>query len=227
MQKLEVSREQNSRWTFFEITRDEKYPTLLFLITRDHDETVYLYNAKRVENVLIEPFIDISSVQVKEIEKQSPVSDMLIEQFLGMKIAQEGKVYDAILYALPEKRLQFKLKAVNSRVTASYTACVSYMNFGKLEALQIDNAEIYNVHTPVTFNAIGLPDLSSITVYSRVAFQEIAKALKKKKIESIEFQGKPTTIFYLTETIIATAEMKAKYNIKSLFAMFTEAPKQI
>lgn len=173
----------------------------------------------------MEPYIDISSVELKAIDKQSSVSSLLIEQFLGMNISQEGKTYNAILHALPEKKLKFKLKAIKSRVTASYTACVSYTNFGIVHSLEIENAEIYTVHTPMTFNAVGIPDLSSITVYSRVAFQDIANALMKLKIDKFEFEGKMTAIFYLTEKIIVTPEMKSKYNIMNLFTIFTDTNK--
>ncbi len=220
--KGRMSREETSRWTLFESIRDNKYPSLLYFVSRDHDDTIYLYNARRVENMLMAPFVDITCAELKSLDKQSRVSDVLLNNFLGMHISQEGKQYDAILHALPEKKLKFRLKKEKNRVTTSYTAIVSFKNFDKNYILEVENAEVYNVHTPTTFNVVGIPDLASISVYSRVPFIEIANALAKEKITKLEFQGKPSTVFYISETIVVTPEMKAKYDIVQLFKMFTE-----
>ncbi len=221
-----MSREIPSRWTLFETIRDEKFPSLLFIVTRDHDEVIYLYNARRIDNILMEPYVDVTSCELKHLEIQSRVSDLLLNNFLGMRISQEGKTYDAILHAFSDRKLKLKLKAVKSRVTASYTTRTSWPNFGKNEQLEIENAEIYNVHTPITFNILGVPDLAFINVYSRIVFQDVVNAFQKKNIKKIEMESKPTSIFYINETIVVTPEMKAKYNITDLFKMFTESVKK-
>ncbi len=222
--KKEMSIEKPIRWDFFESLRDSYYNSLLFMISYDKISTVYLYNAKRVENTLIEPYIEISSVELNDLQKQSRLSDFLLNTFCGVKITHEGKNVISNIIALPDRKFVLKMKKEKQKVVASITINITKFQHGnKLYDLQIENAEIYNVNISEIINSVigTITDIASITLNVRVAFQEIANALRKQGVTTFEY--KPTTVFYLTEQIAITPELKARFNPTELFRIYTKS----
>ncbi len=216
-----MSTDVPARWQVFESIRDREYNSLLFMISRDIDDTVYLYCANRVGDTLVSPFVDISSVELSDIKKKSRLPDVILQHFCGMNTEQKAdNVFSGHLVALPERTLRLRLKKEKSRVTASTSVVVcNFVHAGKTyDNLEIQNAEIYNVHTTATFNLVGIPDITSITIYARVPFSEIALALRKRGAS--ETTQKPTTVYYIIENIPITAEMRAQYNPTELFRRY-------
>ncbi len=74
----------------------------------------------------------------------------------------------------------------------------------------------------INFNTLGIPDVSKIHIHARAPFKEISETLKAKNITKLEnTKAGPNDMFYFTEILHVTEEMRARYDIVKLFKSFT------
>ncbi len=85
--KKKMTTESPVQWKIFNTIRTKKSnESLLFYISREHDDSIYLYLANRQENKLQEPYVDIRLSTLSDLETKQPVAELLKTNFLGITV---------------------------------------------------------------------------------------------------------------------------------------------
>ena len=219
-----MSKDIPGKWVAFENVRDNHHKSLLFLISRDQEETFYLYKALRINDALVAPYVEVKCVEMKNLNEECSISDVILKNFCGINVTPIDNTFFINMVSLPERKLKLRLKKEHMRVTASMMLSIKdYRNYEKIVDgnLEVNNCEVFIVFLSGKSSALGIPDITSIDIYARTPFQEIVNALKLKGITDIEQKAKMSTVFYVTEHIVITPEMKQRYNAVDLIRQFS------
>lgn len=201
-------------WDVFLKLKETK-PSLLFYVSREPDDVLYVYTANRQGDKLEPPYVDITTCNLSNVEGTTePITTFLKDKFFGMTVPASD-ITNCSMISIPNRRLKMCLKKEKHRVTMTTTAFSQFTNNGKVYDVSLDNAEIYNVHMFVTYNAVGIPDVTKLHINVRAPFKEI------KIPDPILCSAKPNDAFYFTEVVHVTPEMKANFNAVQLFKQFS------
>jgi len=196
----------------------QHHPSLLFFISRESDDRIALYNAKRKDNELIDNCVDVSSSFLSDCKSQTRLPSKLEEMFFAMKVEKQDGKYMAQLVGLKSRPLQLRLKKIDNRVTCTSTIVIPW-NHSETD-IEILNAEIYNVHL-FFVDRLGLPDVDRIEVHARASQLDIVQACKKASLPVPTFTVPPNEMIHVVEKIKVTPDMKQNISVSDLWQMFT------
>ena len=75
------------------VSMQDQVPGMLFYISRDIDEKTVIYQAKRVDNTLIEPYINVFQSRLDDVKNSQTSLSALLWRYFGMKVKKHNKFY--------------------------------------------------------------------------------------------------------------------------------------
>jgi hypothetical protein len=182
---------------------------LLFYVSQEKDDSIIIYQAKRVEDELVDEYVIVYQSTLNDPTKKTSGMGIVLNRFFGMNVAKEGKVYTGSLSSLPHRPLRLRLKKQRGRVTATTTMHATWANN---HVIDVPDAEIYNVHM-VRLPGKARPD--KIIVYARALPQDIEIGLQKAGLRIPKWNNRDEMLF-ITEEINVTSEMMVGVDADSM-----------
>lgn len=174
-------------------------PNLMFMVSREPDDVVYLYKALRTNDRLEAPYGLVSRAQLSS-HKETPVPELLLKNFFGMDITptvDQGR-YRMTVRALPERVMELELRRKNNRVAV-------YVDL--TENKEKVRCELVAIHMDMSFNAVNYPDLRALVVHG-IATDSAG------------------TRRYVTERVKVTPAMRSRFDTSKLFQDWMRNPLQ-
>lgn len=160
-------------------------PTTLFFVARGCDDKLIVYDAMRIGDKLVNNGVDVY-VGYASNSTRDTIPNVLNTFFGTSKVKQvKHGLYRTAISAIPERPIDIILKK-SGAVSAS------------ARIAGVDNVHIYAIYQDLTFNALDIPDLHSLTIYGI----------------------HPQTKAIVTETIKVTDDMKRNIDPAALFKAY-------
>lgn len=219
---LKESQEAAIKFDVFRCLRDRTPPPskMLFFMSRQTDDLVILHYAIRKENELVSPYIE-SKMGYASTPDFSPLSDRWAK-FFGLKLDREEKQTNISLVSFPDRALRLRLKKQGNVTATMKIKAQIQSEDGKTVVVEIDDAEVYNVHMMEKMGAISV-DVSEIRIFARVVKSQLMQALKRdhKNIADITTSHgdnlSSDSFVNVVEVFPVTAEIRSKFKADDIF----------
>ncbi len=197
----------------------DKSPTLLFYLSRETDDNIVVYRAKRKDNELINDYVDITATKLSDTTNTHKILPKnLISNYLGLNVEKKDNIYTATLKRFVVRKLTLRLKKIQGRVTST---CNIETTWNQKYDIIVENAEFYHAHLHFT-EKLGSMSFDKIEVHARASQLEMTNALKKIGVLNPQFNCGPNEMIFIREEIKVTPDMMKDVSIADLWEMYTK-----
>lgn len=203
----------------------ETVPSVIFFVSRDCDAKFQIYRANRRQDALIpQKEVSCATITCPQWQNETPLSAVLLNNFYGLHVEPivGSKKYAAFLNAFPDREMILTLRKNPNPMQVDGGRVASYvtLNFAN-EGQKLPNVEMFNIHLHMTFNDLGVPDVSQVFINGIVARDQVPPTLHRY-CEVLPGSDR----LLITETIQVTEEMKSKFDAFSLAQQWMNGQKK-